>query len=462
MRKPAAPLSSGQPEPHILRILGILQTILLGLTILIAATILLAWLLPPLASVLPAGWSLMKVNTALMILGSSASLLFSQPRRSPRSVLIGRLLAILVALLGLATIIEFSAHISLHIDTLLAADPLSSLPGRPSFQTSLAFVLMGLVMANLRVRKGILGALIDALTLILSLLMLTFFSGYLFGALQLYGLSLQTRMAPQTLVCTIALAILIFNRRAEYGLFSILIGGGIGGRTARLAAPWALLLPFTLTGVRGLVQRHTNIPVEYSLAVSASVMALFGFCLILALSRRANQLENAIRELSLRDELTQLYNRRGFYVLAEQALLLAHRAGSSFFVLFIDMDNLKVMNDLLGHEVGSERLKQLSRLIENAFRETDVVGRLGGDEFVVAGRADAIDLAAATERLHALAASTLDVTGLHPISFSLGYVISSHDSTETLDALIERADTIMYQSKRDKKRGRDTIQAPAL
>ena len=104
---------------------------------------------------------------------------------------------------------------------------------------------------------------------------------------------------------------------------------------------------------------------------------------MLALGSKTNQLENAIRELSLRDELTSLYNRRGFYVLAEQAYRLAQRAGESFFVLFIDVDGLKKTNDELGHEVGSELLRSIAGLIEHTFRETDVIGRIGGDEFVI-------------------------------------------------------------------------------
>jgi diguanylate cyclase (GGDEF)-like protein len=364
--------------------------------------------------------------------------------------------AIVVACLGAATIAEFIFHINLHIDTLFAADALSPIPGRPSMQTAMTFVLMGIVLANIRARKGVFAFLIDGLTLVLSLLILTFFSGFLFGALRLYGLSLQTRVSPPTLLCMVLLAVTVFNRRAEYGLFSILIGGGIGGRTARLAAPWALFLPFTLSGVRGLLMKHTPIPEEYALALSASVMAIFGFCLILVLSRRVNRLEHAIRELSLRDELTGLYNRRGFYVLAEQAHRLAQRAGAPFFVLFVDLDYLKLINDTLGHEVGSERLKQVARILEQTFRETDVVGRLGGDEFVAAGRADAFDLDAAAQRLEQGAAALNDAgpTQRYPISFSLGFIISPGASTESLDSLIERADAVMYEAKRTKKRAR--------
>jgi diguanylate cyclase (GGDEF)-like protein len=183
-------------------------------------------------------------------------------------------------------------------------------------------------------------------------------------------------------------------------------------------------------------------------------MAIFGLCLILVLSRRVNRLEHAIRELSLRDELTGIYNRRGFYLLAEQAYLLAQRAGAPFFVLFVDLDYLKLINDALGHEVGSERLKQIAQILGKTFRETDVVGRLGGDEFIAAGRADALDLHVAMARLEdtVAALNRADPGQRYPISFSLGLVVSPPASTETLDSLIERADAVMYEAKRTKKR----------
>jgi len=453
MGKPAPPLSSSQPDPRVLAVLGSIQWGALAVSAAISGTILLAWIIPPLSNLLPAAWSVMKVNTALFILGSSASLFLSQPRRSQRHLLLSRVAAGVVALLTVLTLAEYYLHISLFVDTLLAADAHSPLPGRPSLQTCWSFLVLAVILGNIRSRKRALATFIDSITLLLCLMMLIFFSGYVFGALHLYGLSLATRMAPQTLFCLALLTFAVFNRRSEYGVFGILLGSGIGGRTARLAAPWAVLLPFLLSVTRGLIQHTHLIPEEYALALTASIMSLCGFCLILALSRRTDTLENAIRDLSLRDELTGLYNRRGFYFLAEQALRLAQRAGSPFFVLFVDMDNLKVINDVLGHEIGSERLKQIAALMEQTFRETDVISRLGGDEFVVAGRADAIDLVAATLRLNESAASAVGAgSDLYPVSFSLGYVISARGSGETLDELIEQADHIMYQAKRDKKR----------
>jgi diguanylate cyclase (GGDEF)-like protein len=453
MRPPAPPLSSNQPDLRVLTVLGTVQRAALVVTTAIAGVILLAWLIGPLGRLLPTGWALMKLNTALVILFSGFSVWLSQPRRSALSLLASRLLAFAVAVLCAATLLEYAAHLSLHIDTLLAADSASPIPGRMSVQTAWGFLVLGLVAANIRARKGLFAHLIDALTLVMSLLTLVFIAAYIYGALSLFGVSLQHRLSPQTLICLTLLAILVFNRRTEYGVYSTLLGSGIAGKTTRLAAPAALVFPFLLSVSRGLIVRFHLLPVDESIALAASTMSLLGFCLVLVLGRKTHHLENAIRELSLRDELTRLYNRRGFYVLAEQALRLAQRAGSPFFVLFIDMDNLKIINDTLGHEVGSERLVTLAQILEQTFRETDVIGRLGGDEFVVAGRADAIDLDIAATRLEETAAQA-NQQGGYPISFSLGYVNSRPRDSESLEHLIERADSIMYEAKRKKKHTR--------
>ncbi|HEY0306929.1 MAG TPA: GGDEF domain-containing protein, partial [Acidobacteriaceae bacterium] len=229
------------------------------------------------------------------------------------------------------------------------------------------------------------------------------------------------------------------------------IDDGIGGKTARLAAPFAVFLPFALATIRGLVTRSNMIPEQYGVALASALLTFLAFCFILFLSSRCKQLESANRELSLRDQLTQLYNRRGFYILAEQALRLAYRAGDTFFVLYLDMDNLKQINDSLGHNVGSCLLQEMAVILQATFRETDIIGRLGGDEFAVAGTADHENFMLAITRLKAAAYTANCIPSrTYPLSFSLGYVPSS-SSTETLEALLHQADSFMYAAKRGKK-----------
>ncbi|CAN5755870.1 hypothetical protein BH10ACI4_BH10ACI4_15150 [soil metagenome] len=445
-------LSSSQPEVQVLALLGALQRILLPVVTAVAGITLLAWLIPFLGPLLPASWTLMKANTAILTLLSGCSIALCQPRRSDKAVRISRALGACVVLVSAVTLGEYLCNVSFGIDTFLIADAATSMPGRMSFQTAASFFVLGLILTNLRAQKGILSHLIDGLTLLLSLLMLVFTAGYIFGAMRLFGLSQFHRLSPQTLLCLIILTVLTFNRRTEYGIYSILIDGGIGGKTARLAAPVALLLPFTLATIRGIVTSLKIIPEQYGVALSAAFLSLLSFCFVLYISRRCKNLEGAIRELSLRDELTQIYNRRGFYLFAEQSLRLSHRGGDDFFLLFIDMDNLKQVNDSLGHEVGSELLKEMAALLRKNFRETDVIGRLGGDEFVVAGRTDRSTIMHAVTRLENAAKGTSEMMSRpYSLSFSLGCVIADEDKNETLDDLLQKADAIMYEAKASKK-----------
>ena len=87
--------------------------------------------------------------------------------------------------------------------------------------------------------------------------------------------------------------------------------------------------------------------------------------------------------LSLMDELTGLHNRRGFVSLAEQRLKLTSRQGVRSTLIFIDVDNLKYINDNFGHREGDGALQQIAGLLRECFRESDIIGRLGGDEFCV-------------------------------------------------------------------------------
>ena len=127
-------------------------------------------------------------------------------------------------------------------------------------------------------------------------------------------------------------------------------------------------------------------PAHYTTAILASINGLVALFLLLYLVWRMNRLETDIRDLSLRDALTGLYNIRGFRILAEQSLRMAHRSKEPFSVLFIDLDDLKQTNDLLGHQAGSEFLIETGEILKDTFRETDVFGRIGGDEFAVAGQ----------------------------------------------------------------------------
>ena len=439
-------------DPGLLEKLGIVQRGCLALATAIAAVILTAWFVSPLARALPAIWSVMKPNTALLALCSAVSLICLQPRQSRRTVLNGQLLGVFVGLVSGAVLLEYMFHVSLRIDTLLPASRLYGVPGRMAPQSAVCFALLSVPLFYLRERKRATAVVADAFVCALCMMVLISTTGYLYGALRLFGLSVNTRTAPQTLVCLILLSFVAFGRRAEHGVFGILLGTGIGSRIARVAFPIVLVLPFALEATRGGFVRFGLLGIEYATAVVTAMAVFLAFGLILALAWRIDKLERAIRDLSLRDELTKLYNRRGFYLLAEQALRLAQRSDAPFSVLFVDLDNLKQINDTLGHEVGSIFLCEVSELLRNFVRRTDVVGRVGGDEFVIAGQSSDAAMQNVALRLEQAAERRNEEPDRkYPFSFSLGHVTSDEGERESLEDLLHRADGAMYTTKRRKK-----------
>jgi diguanylate cyclase (GGDEF)-like protein/PAS domain S-box-containing protein len=92
-------------------------------------------------------------------------------------------------------------------------------------------------------------------------------------------------------------------------------------------------------------------------------------------------LEEALRSLSLTDELTGLYNRRGFSTLAERHLAIARRKGSDLLLVLADIDGLKVINDTFGHHAGDQVVIDAANVLKGTYRRVDIIARIGGDEF---------------------------------------------------------------------------------
>ena len=95
-----------------------------------------------------------------------------------------------------------------------------------------------------------------------------------------------------------------------------------------------------------------------------------------------HRLQRTLQTLSLKDDLTGLNNRRGFLMLAEQQLRLVRRKGSALIV-YLDLDDLKMINDNHGHLEGNRALTQTADILRACFRNSDILARLGGDEFCV-------------------------------------------------------------------------------
>jgi diguanylate cyclase (GGDEF)-like protein len=161
--------------------------------------------------------------------------------------------------------------------------------------------------------------------------------------------------------------------------------------------------------------------------------------------------EVEIRLLSLTDELTKLYNRRGFFLLTEQQLKLAHRRQTPCCLLFIDLDGLKQVNDTWGHSTGDRLIIDAARLLTDTFRSSDLVCRLGGDEFAVL-ISDCSNVEDVFARLHTNI-TTFNQTAdrLYSVSMSIGAKCFTPSPHLRLEQLIARADELMYACKRSKQ-----------
>jgi diguanylate cyclase (GGDEF)-like protein len=173
---------------------------------------------------------------------------------------------------------------------------------------------------------------------------------------------------------------------------------------------------------------------------------------------RTRELEIAnerISQLSLVDDLTGLNNRRGFLLLAEQELKAASRLGLHVFVLFVDADGLKAVNDAHGHEAGDAMLRSLAQVLQVTFRKSDVVARLGGDEFCVFGVLDEGQGETARQRLiDAIARRNAKCDANEALAASVGIYSFAADESSSLEEALRRADKAMYADKLERRRAR--------
>lgn len=163
-----------------------------------------------------------------------------------------------------------------------------------------------------------------------------------------------------------------------------------------------------------------------------------------------------LRALSLVDELTGLYNRRGFLTLATQQLKLCDRTMRPALVIFVDLDGMKRINDELGHDFGDQALIETASILRNSMRNSDVIARLGGDEFVALAIDATYDTSDAIEqRLY----EGLEKTNGKPdrafeLQFSVGIAPYDPASAEMIEEVLARADALMYERKRARNASR--------
>jgi diguanylate cyclase (GGDEF)-like protein len=164
-------------------------------------------------------------------------------------------------------------------------------------------------------------------------------------------------------------------------------------------------------------------------------------------------LQAELGNLALTDELTGLYNRRGFIALAERQLKLGRRSGRGMLLFMMDVDRMKQINDSFGHFEGDRALKRTAEVLEETFRDSDVLARLGGDEFaVLAVEASGHSEATIKTRLFECLKSISAEPSRYKISLSAGLARFDPCSRTSIGELLAKADQSMYEQKRRRSR----------
>lgn len=160
----------------------------------------------------------------------------------------------------------------------------------------------------------------------------------------------------------------------------------------------------------------------------------------------------ALENLSEIDELTGIYNRRGFYKAAES--FIENNKGKDIIVCYADMDNLKLVNDGYGHSEGDFAIKNLALCLKNVFGEKGIVGRMGGDEyaaFILRGDCEGIDSIICKKQDYI---SELNRTANkpYPIDMSMGFCECSCENLYDFTEAVDKADGKLYDDKMERKR----------
>jgi len=160
-----------------------------------------------------------------------------------------------------------------------------------------------------------------------------------------------------------------------------------------------------------------------------------------------------LRELALRDELTHLYNRRGFLALAEHQLKTHRRSELPLLLFYGDLDGLKSVNDTWGHDAGDEAIRTAAHILVASFRAEDLVARMGGDEFVMlALGCTAEDAQNLATRLGVL----FEKESRGQYGISLGWITIDPAAKKPLEEWLVLADEALYRTKLSKKTSRLT------
>lgn len=224
------------------------------------------------------------------------------------------------------------------------------------------------------------------------------------------------------------------------------------GKLVTLIETAAVAACYLLLGSKGIAAALLSLPSVGALAAQLAPVLLVAYVTTM-FSADIRYGLNKAKLLSETDELTGLYNMRGFAIVADRSFGQALRYERPATILMIDSDNLKTVNDTLGHEAGNTLLRHLAQCIQGELRYTDISARYGGDEFIVmlpeTPLKGALDVA---ERIRRKVAETpLAVHGGRVESSVCIGVAGFPADGRSLNAIVANADRAMYRAKEEGK-----------
>ena len=216
----------------------------------------------------------------------------------------------------------------------------------------------------------------------------------------------------------------------------------------------AIAIRGTLLGFGPFVRETANESLVL-LQAFLGVIAVTSLILAAVVADR-RRVEEQLRRLAVRDPLTGLANYRQLTAVLENEIQRAQRSERAFSLLFLDLDGLKAINDRYGHMVGSRALCRLADVLRRSCRSVDTAARFGGDEFVVV--LPETGESAAWEAAHRISTRLAEAGGEPRLSASLGVAVYPRDG-KTAEALLGRADRVLYRAKGRRRRGKSQRRA---
>lgn len=200
-------------------------------------------------------------------------------------------------------------------------------------------------------------------------------------------------------------------------------------------------------------ERRVLLPVLILLLGASLVSSWLAYKSMVELKKNRDQYQ----QLSVTDTLTGLLNRRGFTALVEKQLSFLRRCGKGAFLLYMDVDDFKLINDKYGHKAGDHALIESAGILKTTLRFSDIIGRVGGDEFaaLALNTDDATNEGQIKQRLFERLADWNRQSRVgYTLCLSIGVIEYNPDSGSTIEELMSRADEKMYAEKQLKKADR--------